>query len=61
MQIILRASYTQTPNKQQIQIEISSTNYYQKKKKIHITKCNKSIELSSIASVHIHHKRKRGS
>ena len=34
MQIILRASYTQTPNKQQIQIEISSTNYYQKKKKI---------------------------
>ena len=34
MQIILRASYTQTPNKQQIQIESSSTNYYQKKKKI---------------------------
>ena len=33
MQIILRASYTQTPNKQQIQIESSSTNYYQKKKK----------------------------
>lgn len=58
MQIILRASYPQTPNKQQIQIEISSTNYYKKKNILQSSTGNKSIELSSIATLHIHHQEK---